>query len=186
MREVAALPDLLRCQVALAQKLLMDRLFSMAPRLNPVRLAATGAASWMALVAATTLGAGNFGHLRAQISADSSAAQGNQTFRLIVQSYDAACLDGELPGERAKPLSSIQRAVTAEELQRGISVDLVQLGTPEELGTNPVVVAWVEAGEPDLEFDAATARPDRTAIYGVGRLDEASPSAQIVLRRSVA
>ncbi|MDP9001902.1 MAG: hypothetical protein M3O46_17515, partial [Myxococcota bacterium] len=31
----------------------------------------------------------------------------------------------------------------------------------------PVVVAWVEAGEPNLEFDGRTARPARGSVYGV-------------------
>lgn len=137
----------------------------------------------MALVAATTLGLGDFEHFRAEISADSSATTRGRAYRLIVQSYAAESLEGDLPSPRARPLSSVQRAVTAEELQRGINIDLVQL---ERSADAAVLIAWVEQGEPDLEFDALTARPSAAEVYGVAKLDSESGSARVVLRRSVA
>jgi len=67
--------------------------------------------------------------------------------------------------------------VTAEEMQRGIAVDLVHL---DVASSAPVVVAWVEPGEPDLEFDALRARPSPGAHYGTG-----SPGARVVLKKTV-
>jgi hypothetical protein len=147
----------------------------------------------MALVAATTLGLGNIEHLRAEISAEPSAAavgaEAARAYRLIVQSYAPESLEGELPGERARPLSSVQRAVTQEELYRGVAVDLVQIRDDGELVERAaVVVAWVEEGQPDLEFDGMTARPRPNAVYGIAKLQEngeLSP-ARVVLRRSPA
>jgi hypothetical protein len=147
----------------------------------------------MALVAATTLGVGNIEHLRAEISAEPSGASAGvesaRAYRLIVQSYAPESLDGELPGERARPLSSLQRSVTSEELRRGVGVDLVQIRDDGELVQRAaVVVAWVEEGQPDLEFDGMRARPGRDAVYGLATIQEngeLSP-ARVVLRRSLA
>jgi hypothetical protein len=144
----------------------------------------------MALVAATTLGLGHFEHLRAEISTESGASPQDDGisggYRLIVQAYSPDALDGDLPGARAKPLSSVQRAVTAEELRRGLSVDLVQLGAAKHRPA--VVIAWVEPGQPDLEFDGLTARPHADAVYGLARIenDTDDAAARVVLRRAVA
>jgi hypothetical protein len=143
----------------------------------------------MALVAATTLGLGAFDHLRAEISADASATPEGEApsgYRLVVQAYAPDSFDGELPGARAKPLSSVQRAVTAAELRRGLSVDLVQLGAASHRPA--VVIAWVEPGQPDLEFDALMARPRADAVKGIARIDSESDvaAAHVVLRRALA
>ena len=55
------------------------------------------------------------------------AARGHDArdYRLVVQSYDAA--GSPLPGDRARPIGSLQRAVTGDELRRGVSVSLVEL-----------------------------------------------------------
>lgn len=67
-------------------------------------------------------------------------------------------------------MGSIQRAVTADELRAGVRVNLVELrGSEPEQGTSPVVVAWIEAGQPDLEFDGRRARPQPGSKYGVAR-----------------
>ena len=47
-----------------------------------------------------------------------------------------------------------------------------------------MIVAWIEHGAPDLEFDALRARPSRGAVYGVAQTS--AGSAQIVLRRQEA
>jgi hypothetical protein len=75
------------------------------------------------------------------------------TYRLVVQSYGS---DGA-----ARPVGSAQRAVTADELRHGVQVNLVEFsGRGATRGAaEPVVVAWIEAGEPNLEFDGLTARP---------------------------
>lgn len=152
-------------------------------------VAAVGA-SWMALVAATTLGLGPVGRVRAQISSDQGALtddpDGVEGLRLIVQSYAAESVGPDhLPGEFARPLGSIQRAITADELRRGIAVDIIQVG--DEVSVDPdgaVVVAWIEPGPPDLEYDAVQARPAADAFYGVALpAEDASAPARVVLRR---
>src|SRR5687768_12803776 len=108
--------------------------------------AATGA-SWMALLAATTIGIGNIQRVRAEVSANIHAIgdSGTDAYRLIVQSYPRASLaQGALPGAKVRPLGSAQRAITLEELARGVSVDVVGVG--ETSAEDAVVVAWVERG----------------------------------------
>jgi hypothetical protein len=150
-----------------------------------VMTTAATSASWMALLAATTIGLGNIQRVRAEVSANiqSIGEAGIDGYRLIVQSYPRASLaQGDLPGARVRPLGSAQRAITLEELAHGVSVDVVGVG--EALDEDAVVVAWVERGKPDLEFDALRARPTDGAVYGTGDAQAASaPRAQIVLNR---
>lgn len=149
---------------------------------------ATGA-SWMALVAATTLGLGQVGRVRAEISADQPAADDGDSYRLIVQSYAPEAVGADhLPGEHARPLGSVQRAITAEELRRGIAVDIVQIGDDAEpIEAAPIVVAWIERGHPDLDFDGLEARPRADVFYGVARSALDAPTAggpaRVVLRQ---
>lgn len=152
-------------------------------------------ASWMALVAATTLGLGQVGRVRAEISGDPLGDQltaeddDSAAYRLIVQSYAPEAVGTDhLPGEHARPLGSIQRAITAEELQHGIAVDIVQIGNDAEpIEAAPIVVAWVERGQPDLDYDGLEARPRTDAFYGVARsaLSKRTPDqpARVVLKR---
>lgn len=128
-----------------------------------VRSAATGV-SWLALVAATSLGVAELEQVKARVSAAEVADEaGNQ--RLIVQTYDARDLRAGTaqPLAGARPLASTQRAVTAEDLRSGVEVNLVRLG---QVGQGQVVVAWVERGEPDLEFDGLRAAPPQSAKFG--------------------
>ncbi len=137
-------------------------------------------ASWLALVAATTLGVAYFGSIPTRVSAPAVEEQGSaHGLRLVVQTYDRSALtaDGSLLPQ-AKALTATQRAVKAEELRQGVSVQLHQVAVRAE---EPVVVAWVEQGAPDLEYDALTARPGQGALYGV--TDEVEGGAQIVLGR---
>jgi hypothetical protein len=126
-----------------------------------MRTARTAAAgSWLALLAATTLGDGAE-TLRTEVRAAGLAGGG--VYRLVVQSYDAT-------GRDARPVGSIQRSVSADELRHGVQVNLLELrhgAVAQEQGQSPVVVAWIEAGEPDLEFDGRTARPSPGSVYGV-------------------
>lgn len=144
-------------------------------------------ASWMALVAATTLGVGHFARVRAEVSASGGVAAGDGDeggLRLIVQSYAPDSFGADhLPGEFARPLGSAQRAVTADELRRGVRVDVVQLGGEAD-AASPVVVAWIEHGAPDLEFDALRARPAADAFYGMAEPASADGTvpARVVLR----
>lgn len=152
-------------------------------RSKVVGSAATGA-SWMALLAATSLGAVSVERTRAEVSAQDLAAATSAGYRLIVQSYSPSSMtENQLPSANHRPLASVQRAVTAEELARGIAVDVLQINESSSEHA-PLIVAWLEHGAPDLELDALRARPSRGAVYGVARTS--SGSAQIVLRRQAA
>jgi hypothetical protein len=138
------------------------------PRASRVTASAVRRVSWMSLVAATTLGIGGVDQLRARISATEAVPEDGD-LRLIVQSYRRDTLNrNQLPARTAVPLASIQRAITAEELQAGIDVSLLQLPTGEIDGES-IVVAWVERGVANLEYDALEARPRDGAYYGVAR-----------------
>jgi hypothetical protein len=141
--------------------------------------AAVGA-SWMALVAATTIGLGHLDRVRAEVSADAATLGAAGRYRLVVQSYAPDSVPaGMLPGVRQKPLASAQRSVTTEELSRGVAVDVLRVG--EEAGPTPVIVAWIEQGEADLEFDGAEARPSATALFGSSESRELG-AARLVLK----
>jgi hypothetical protein len=123
--------------------------------------------SWMALLAATTLGPNAVaGTLRAQVKA-SVPLQENESYRLVVHSYDAK--DGEAVPANAKPIGSTQLAVTAKDLERGVAVDLVEVRSSGSTGAAPIVVAWLEAGKADLDFDGREARPNEASIVGTAR-----------------
>jgi hypothetical protein len=142
---------------------------------------AAASASWMALLAATSIGAVSVERMRAEVSAQNLGAATSAGYRLIVQSYARGSMAAnQLPGASHRPLASVQRAVTAEELARGIAVDVLQIDQASHEQA-PVIVAWLEHGAPDLELDALRARPSRSAVYGVAQT--LAGAAQIVLRR---
>ncbi|MDF3071971.1 MAG: hypothetical protein K0R38_7572 [Polyangiaceae bacterium] len=145
--------------------------------------AAVGA-SWMALVAATTMGLGHLDRVRAQVSADTGAlGTTGGRYRLVVQSYERDSVpSGNVPNARQKPLASAQRSVTAEELSRGVAVDVLHVG--ESLTSSQVIVAWIEQGEADLEFDGAEARPSATALYGAADSRELGDARVVLKSRS--
>jgi hypothetical protein len=135
----------------------------------------------MALLAATTIGLGQLERVRAEISADTAAlGQTGGRYRLVVQSYAQGSVTADLaPGTRQKPLASAQRSVTAEELSRGVAVDVLRVG--DTLDPSHIIVAWIEHGEADLEFDGAEARPSAGAMYGACESGDVG-SARVVLR----
>jgi hypothetical protein len=141
------------------------------------RSAAAG--SWLALLAATTLGDAA-DTVRAEVRAD--GLSDGRRYRLFVQSYDTS--DGAVPGRDSRPIGSTQRAVTADELREGVQVDLLELRQGASSGREkPLVVAWIEAGGPELDFDARTARPMPGSVYGLVKRDAKQDVVQINLNR---
>jgi len=67
---------------------------------------------------------------------------------------------------------SVQRSVTADELRRGVRVDLVDLSgnTRDER-----VIAWVEPGDANLEYDGRVARPGRGSLVGTAPSAKGGP-----------
>lgn len=111
-------------------------------------------ASWMSLLSTLTLGAGA-GAVRAQLRAEDVQTAGNR-LRLVVQAYDE---------DEGRTVGAIQRAVTPAELKNGVSVDVPHVAS----SADPLVVAWVERGAPDLEHDGLDAKPKRGSLIGCGR-----------------
>lgn len=105
-----------------------------------------GIDSWTSLVA-TTLGLDVFGRLRIVVRAQSV---GLERGRLVVQAFAKA-------ESHARPLASAQRAVSREDLLSGVEIML----HPEHSQTEAAhhVLAWIEPGEPDLEYDGLRAVP---------------------------
>jgi len=130
------------------------------------------------LLAATTLGDAA-ATVRTEVRAD--GLLNGRRYRLVVQSYDLA--DGAVPGPYSRPVGSAQRAVTADELRAGVQVDLLELRQAHSAGGYPLVVAWIEAGGPDLEFDARGARPAPGSVYGLVKRDANQDVVQIELNR---
>jgi hypothetical protein len=152
------------------------------------RTASPAGVSWVALVAATTLGIAGVQRVRAAVSADPrELGDSRDGYRLIVQSYAPSSLgSGQLPGGRTRPLASTQRPITAGELARGVAVDVVGLEERAKAESEaPVIIAWIEPGRADLAFDGFESRPAADAFYGIASsVDpaEAKPTA-IVLKR---
>jgi hypothetical protein len=131
------------------------------------------------LLAATTLGDAA-DTVRAEVRADGLSS--DRVYRLVVQSYEST--EGRLPTRASRPIGSAQRAVTAEEMRDGVQVNLLELrGLSGASVDTPLLVAWIEAGGPDLEFDGRTARPAPGSVYGVVRRDTKQNVVQISLNR---
>jgi hypothetical protein len=140
-----------------------------------------GSASWLALVAATSLGVANAETLRTEVKLSRPALTSGGRYRLIVQSYDKLDRASFIPSS-VRPRASAQRAVTADDLARGIRIDLIELTEKEAAPPGQgVVVAWVEPGEANLEFDARRARPTPGSLYGVAESSADGQSAVEIL-----
>jgi hypothetical protein len=147
------------------------------------RRAVAESASWLALVAATSLGIPHAETVRAEIKLPPEVLESGGRYRLIVQSYDTLGRASLIPPGR--PRASTQRTVTPADLVDGIRIDLIELGD-EASQTERRVIAWVEPGEANLEFDARRAKPMPGSFYGVAPSgNEASESVEIVLDRRV-
>jgi hypothetical protein len=75
--------------------------------------------------------------------------------------------------------------VTPADLVDGLRIDLIELGEEDARGERRVI-AWVEPGEANLEFDARRAKPTPGSLYGVApSSNETSESVEIVLDRRI-
>jgi len=152
---------------------------------SPKRPALKAAASWLSLVAATTAGIGPTATVRTWVRADMDDEMGE--LRLVVHSYLPGQLGGRtVPGASDKPMSSLQRAVTAEELRRGVVVDMIQPAATSAEGERPLVVAWVERGRANLDFDALLARPCPGVPKGYAKALGTSDALQATVELSAA
>jgi hypothetical protein len=152
-------------------------------RTSTKKAQAVRATSWLALLAATTLGVDGAKTVRAEVKAEGDLAD-SRDYRLVVQSYDAHA--GSVPRASERPVGSYQRAVTAAELRRGVHVSLVELRQNAAVDNAGSVVAWIEAGKPDLEFDGRTARPRPGSMFGLARRVSGDSSVHIRLTRRAA
>ncbi len=118
--------------------------------------------SWLSILANATLGAAAR-LVRARVTAQGLGSR--DRYRLIVHSYEKT--RGGVPCRAERPTASFQRTVTGAELKAGVRVELVE--TSARGGASPFLVAWVESGEANLEFDGRTAKPMRGSIYGLAR-----------------
>jgi hypothetical protein len=147
------------------------------------RRAIAGPASWLALVAATSLGVAHAETVRAEIKLPPEAADPDGRYRLVVQSYDRRGHLTAIPAS-IRPRGSAQRAVTAGELVQGIRVDIIELGEARPLDRESgVVVAWLEVADGDLEFDARAARPSPDSFFGAAASPARAHPVEIVLGR---
>ncbi len=175
---------------------------SLPKRVRPRTAAAswqTGVGSWTSFLAATTLGVTGASTVRAEvIAADAELTEGRD-YRLVVQSYDGPA-SGSRSAGRSRPVASTQRSVTAAELRRGVRVDLLEL---RHAATEPVctsrtsddaargslaknlVIAWVEEGKPDLEYDARRARPLPGSFVGEAAREASQDSVHISVKAGV-
>jgi len=67
-----------------------------------------------------------------------------------------------------------------------VKVNLLELRGSAGEAAAPLVVAWIEAGAPDLEFDGRQARPQRGSIYGSVRRAAKQDAVRISLDRVAA
>ncbi len=170
-----------------SHKVWIDLTMASRKRTTAPKASAALTGSWMALLAATTLGMDGANTVRAEVIGEGDLAESGD-YRLVVQSYDAE--GGKMPGDRSRPVGSYQRAVTAAELRAGVHVNLLELRAPsatEGKGVEPVLVAWVEDGKPDLEFDGRMARPGPgSSMVGLVRRGVRQANVQIRLNGKLA
>jgi hypothetical protein len=135
--------------------------------------------SWLGLVARTAFGGMEIAQLRVEVTAQRAPRRGVDGLRLIVQSYSPDALGPHRrPHQHARPIASLQRMVSPDELESGITVDLLQLDT---LIDEVALIAWTESGDTQLDYDARAARPSEDCWYGESAAHPGVPS-QVLLR----
>jgi hypothetical protein len=154
------------------------------PQAKTKRRPVAESASWLALVAATSLGVAHAETVRAEIKLPPDSLDSGGRYRLIVQSYDTLGRANLIPTS-VRPRASTQRTVTPADLVDGVRIDLVELLEKEVSVLGRSVIAWIEPGEANLEFDARRARPTPGSFYGVApsSAHDASDSVEIRLDR---
>lgn len=153
--------------------------------LPPTALDSSPAPSWLALLASSTLGeAVGTTSTPTRVRSSRLGRRSRGPMRLVVQAYAPEDAPDGAPRPGARPYTYAQRRVTASELRRGVHVDLVDLSGGGVRHESPHVVAWVERGEPDLNFDGRRARPRANSLMGDSRA--AHDGAEIVLRKNAA
>ena len=162
------------------------------PSQNPLRGAA---GSWLALLAATTLGDAA-GTVRAEVRADGLPADGRM-YRLVIESYDTGRRQRRPPAA-TRPVGSMQRSVTADELRHGIHVNLLEIrdgmssggssNRAPPIATRPGRSWWPGSTRavPISEFDGRQARPGAGSVYGLVRRDTRKDVVQINLNQAIA
>lgn len=149
------------------------------------RTALKAAVSWFSLVAATTAGIGPTATVRTCVKADVAEDLGE--LRLVVHSYLPEQLgERTVPSATDRPVSSTQRAVTAEELRQGVMIDVVQPVAVAGSEGAPVVVAWVERGRANLDYDALLARPTPGVPRGCAKARGSSEAMRATVELSAA
>src|SRR6266481_1304640 len=89
------------------------------------RRTGAGSSSWLALVAATWLGAGHAETVRAEVKLSGDPLDGEDRYRLIVQSDDRLERMAPTPAS-VRARGSPQRSVTSDDLARGIHINIVE------------------------------------------------------------
>jgi len=145
------------------------------PRLSTIRQ--TG--SWLALVAAATVGSGTSPVLANLTLDDSDRPLKSQAFHRVIVQLLPVSADGA--SVRDEPRSSEQRIVTLEQLRRGIQIPLFHPSNQPE--PQLAVVAWLHPGDAHLEVDPFEARPDGSRVIGVSRLVTEAEQVQVRLLR---
>lgn len=135
--------------------------------------------SWLALVAAATVGSGTSPVLANLTLDDADRPLKSQAFhRVIVQLLPVSADGASL---RDQPRSSEQRIVTLDQLRRGIQIPLFHPSNQPE--PELAVVAWLHPGEAHLELDPFEARPEGSRVIGVSRIATEAGHVQVRLQR---
>jgi hypothetical protein len=118
--------------------------------------------SWLSLLASSSLGVQRVETTATEVRVE-HAKLARGPMRLVVQTFE----EGSAPN--ARPITSAQRSVTADELRQGVKMNLVDLSSVSRRAGGAQVLAWVEPGDANLEYDGRKARPGHDSLVGVGR-----------------
>lgn len=109
--------------------------------------------SWTSLVAEAA-GLGSFQAMSVVVRASLDIPEGH---RLVVHEYT----DGE-----SRPIASAQRAVSGNALRRGLEIRMYRMAPAPSTRARTRVVAWIEPGTADLDYDALKATPAHATWFG--------------------